>query len=194
MKTILVNLTGNRDNFENNFCANIINNCKVNIDLCELMGLSLFESANLINNYDFVLVVAHASNNKLDNCIIDTGLNLNQSIPVSILNMLNSPSVLSQILGKNTKKYILFYCACSALSAELITSATDDPNCIGIISSKDEVSASEFAHISKIIEEIHNKFIDNVISTKAIIDILNTVNMPNLFYCENTINVEETDV
>jgi hypothetical protein len=194
MSVLILNLTGNRNGFEDLFCENVKSLITSNVQIVSKRGLELFNSINLIDGFSIVVVVAHADNNSQTTTIIETGLDLEENIPSNIYEMLNSPTVLTQILGRNSVKYILLFCACSALSSELLVSVIDDDNCIGTISSKIPIYEKEYSNIAEIINLLKEKIDNGGLSKSDVDSILTNANMPALFYDENNMRVIEEDV
>jgi hypothetical protein len=194
MSVLILNLTDNVKSFENQFCDNLKNNIKEQVNILAMRGLELFDSTNLIEGYKIVVVVAHGGNSEQTITYLDTGLDLGVAIPQHIYAMLNSPTILTQILGRNSNKYILIFCSCEALSAELLVSVIDDVNCIGTISSELKIHKNEYVGIAEIINNLHCLMENDVIDRSEVDSILAKSNMSYLFFDENNMKVNEDDV
>ena len=151
MSVLIINTTQNERKFENQFCDILKNNINVESKVENLRELDLLNLK--ISGYEVVVVVSHGTSyDGLDNTYI--GLGFNEEELGLKHGTLNNPTILSQMLGDNDRKFILIYCACSGLSAETLLSGIEIKNCIGVIASRTPIGNMYVDVVSDVINKV----------------------------------------
>ena len=196
MSVLILNVTGNINGVEDQFCQNIIRGIPYNVDLVNRGGPELTEGEPVLNNhfYKVVVIVGHACALPGSNTFIDIGFDDPSLIPQAQI-AINSPTTFVQTLGNNMEDYILIYCSCNALSVETLDSGITDPHCIGVIASIDPVNTNTDVNlVTEIINSVYLSVLNNQTSLnhlhRLIVNIVNNHGGRPLFRYLETSRVE----
>lgn len=161
----IINVTGNRVGFENDFCEQLKTMLEGNAELLNLRGQELLD-AQIIEEEgaEIVVLVAHAGPNTSESTQwVDTILECGYGFAEA-----DNPTVFFQQLERNSKRFIMIYCACEALSPETCISGIEDKNCVGIIASLEPILATHVGVMSKVINMAYSFIINNEIDTSTL--------------------------
>lgn len=151
MSVLILNTTGNKNDFEDEFCKRLLRGISKNSDLLNSRGMDLLDVD--IKGYEVVVVVSHGIS---DENLYDTKINLGfDEDELGVKDgILNNPTILAQMLGKNDRKFILVYCACNGLSSQTLLSGIEMNNCIGVVASKTPIGAEYIVAVAEVINRI----------------------------------------
>ena len=107
MSILIMNITGDKGGFENQFCSDLSKSIYSQVKLVNVRGEHLLDNKVMEDEgHEIVIIVSHADGSG-DQTILDSGFGWN---------LVDRPTILTQLLQNNARKFILIYCACEALS------------------------------------------------------------------------------
>lgn len=147
MPALIINTSGNQGNVENKFCLDLCSRINSQSKLINMSGEDLINTQLVdFTGYEVIVIVSHANRNGKDDTDLDCGFGWE---------LLDNPTILTQLLEPNNMRFILVYCACDALSPETITSGIQDPNCLGVIASRSPVQDTDIVIVSEVVNIAH---------------------------------------
>ncbi|AGY75866.1 hypothetical protein [Clostridium autoethanogenum] len=153
MSVLIINITGNQRKFENQFCNDLSSKINAETKIKDIRGEDLLAMQGIDGEgHEVIVVVGHAGRNGKSNTILDCGFGWK---------LLDNPTIFTQLLGNNNKRFILVYCACSALSPETLVSGIEDQNCIGVVASRNPVKYTHASIVAEVINLVHEFILEN---------------------------------
>lgn len=154
MGILILNLTGNRDGFENAFCDELLRQVVAPVELVHARGDDIATNDALRNRSNQVLIiVAHAGPDGTRGTTIDIGLDA-PDMPIDVWSQLNTPMMLMQTLPENSQEKVVVFCACEAISPTTLVEATQSPSAIGVVASRDKVDPCDCPLVAAIADQV----------------------------------------
>jgi hypothetical protein len=176
MSVSILNITGNKCNFEDDVANDLANNLRQRIGsnntmLTSARGNELMCLDNsTIDGHYIIIILAHGKSDQNRNItLLDTGLSC--GLPNNLIcqgrDMLNSFELFLSILPRNSIRYLFVFYVCNQVSVESIVS-TDIPQCLGAILSWDSPNNLQIDPVADLVTDLHNIFDRNIACDSSI--------------------------
>ncbi len=154
MSVKIINLTGNRDGFEDDFATNLSSNLTHQCVLISLRGEDVLEFPPMPMQADVKLLVFICHGLRIaDNTELDIGLDEH---PYRSIGYFSSPDILSRFAINIESYFAVIYFVCDSFSPGSIVAFDNEEKCLGTISNTTEVDTSHFVEMSCLLNQIHD--------------------------------------
>ncbi len=173
MPILILNMSGNLKGFEDQLCLDLSARINDQTTIITRRGENLLSERSVLGGdpYGVVVIVAHGCSLENSTTRVNIGLQP-QNDQIGIERVLNTPTILTQILGRNPIPYVLVYCSCEALSIETFNSGIADPNCLGVVASREEIGFRDIGLFADIVNYLNMYLSRNVFDTQQFYSIV----------------------
>lgn len=152
MAITIMNVTQNRNGFEDRFVDDLSKLLAIPNTVTAAAGNELMDVPPIGDDSKVVAIVAHACSDG-DETSLDLGFDFGANTP----SFLTTPDLLAGLLPTSgSTRFLVFYCACSALSPATLAANSDCDNVVGSIASDQPVEAQWLPAIANLLSELHS--------------------------------------
>jgi hypothetical protein len=151
MSVAIINLTGNRKGFEDEFVTKL-SRLTNQSSLISLRGEEVLAFQGVDPDVKLLVFVCHGLRNS-DDTKLDLGL---KEHPYLFNNYFSSPYLLSTFSKNIASHFIVVYFVCDSFSPETIVAFDNQDNCLGSIASITAVDTEYFAEMACFLDQIYD--------------------------------------
>ena len=152
MSVVIINTTNNEKGFEDRFVDDLANLLRIPCTKNSATSFELLDLPPLDGDVKVLVIVSHADSD--DN---ETFMDLGFRVENCNTNLVNNPDVIGQVIDQSASdRYVIVYCACSALSPATLASNSDNDKVAGVIATAKPVNSTWVDSIAKIIAYVHD--------------------------------------
>ncbi len=188
MPVLIVNMTGNRDQFEDRLCAELGATTTVETELRSVRGEEFLRgSIRLPDDCRVLVVVAHACQRADKSVHIDMGIQPTCATAEAV-RQIESPLGLSDLITARSPYVLVFY-SCEALAPATMASMFRDPDCLGIVGSPDKPGDLDVERVAGIVDGLHDAVANGVsdgVELQRVVDrvLTSTQGSVDFYFCE----------